>query len=673
MRKILITLLFVGFILSGTHWTAYADTSFAFLGAICTLLGWFDYVFVQKGKVALVWPLMLLFCLWIWISAVSLTAGSGYNEVYYILRYGSLVAVVWLFSQRDWKFDYSDLARSLAVAVWVLFALLMIAQCSDFKFGYADLNTNDRPSMTFGNPNYFAAFLICAIPFFGERSFYYLKKRQYLNINFYLCSIIASLIFLLLSGSRNGIFWGVLVLLVIALVGFRIYFGKFWSRWHLIVSVATIIGIFAWLVTDRFDSLERWASLFSGMDRSGLGRMEVWVATWEQIGSSPRHLFLGSGFGAMEVLGMTISSKRMGYKLDLTGFAHCHSEYLEIWLEGGLIGLVLFGFIFFAIIAALSRNIYLNKLKDDKGQCFALLISLLGIGAFSCFSVASRYYVTLWIVAIVIGLALRCYDPVALRGTVLKVFACLSASLLLFGHTLYAGRWFVSDVYLMQHRVGTAVDEGLLLKSIHYTPERAEPRYELIKYLANSSVADPNLAFENYSKLNEIIPNYKNVDQFYAYYLAKQQKFREAGDLASSLAEIRYYQIDYLCDALFYYSVAGERENFNKVLKHAVVRSIEAQSAGADNNLIVRELQNDFVEISYNVDGNTKKQQISIGAVSLAIPEAIRYNRPALKKFTYSLLCRIVEQFFPEIETPRFMDLVRGYKYDVEQKTIIKL
>ena len=129
---------------------------------------------------------------------------------------------------------------------------------------------------------------------------------------------------LILSGTRNSI-------LSIA-VGVCI-FAVTWPKRILIIGVlvSILLGMTVLALGDAFSSHEGAVARFSKMESNT--RHEVWSLTWRYITERP---VIGYGIGKTgEVLGETLQS------WEKADFINTHNAYLGIWLQHGIIGLLL--------------------------------------------------------------------------------------------------------------------------------------------------------------------------------------------------------------------------------------------------------------------------------------------------------------------------------------------
>lgn len=184
--------------------------------------------------------------------------------------------------------------------------------------------------------------------FFYEKS----DKRRKTIIN-YIISIL-SIILVLLSGSSTAALGLVVVLLLFLIFSFEKVFlplklGK--SIFAILIAFITCIAILVSIFSQ--DLLAMIPGLF-GKDLTLTGRTDIWEFVWAEI---QKKLLLGYGYSTYWVAGTSgVETFRINQS---------HNSYLEIMLQLGLIGFVLFFIllaIFFKRIVKINHNLSLMTL-----------------------------------------------------------------------------------------------------------------------------------------------------------------------------------------------------------------------------------------------------------------------------------------------------------------------
>ena len=150
-------------------------------------------------------------------------------------------------------------------------------------------------------------------------------------------SLLVFLFVLLMSGSRSALAIEVLVLLFYACVSIA---RQIDTRSRITISwlAALLVSLLTWVVWRHLPLL----LLLAGRESTLSGRTEIWKQVWRFILQRPN---LGWGYAAFW-RGVDGQSFNVVAALRFVVF-HAHNGFLEIWLELGLLGLVLFGLSYF--------------------------------------------------------------------------------------------------------------------------------------------------------------------------------------------------------------------------------------------------------------------------------------------------------------------------------------
>jgi len=195
----------------------------------------------------------------------------------------------------------------------------------------------------FGNPNGLGLFLILYHILFRVVSFkfpsYFTKADTiiYLGVSF---------LFVWMSGSRNAL----LSILLFELINF----GFNYSKPFTILIMVTLVFYFDYMVDfviDYLSSIGLSSTLRLESIEEGSGRIIAWKFAWDEIQKGS--LLLGKGLGYDEYFMRNNFSflSRQGHE------GGVHNSYLILWLNTGLIGLILFFSAFFSFfIQAFKMN-----------------------------------------------------------------------------------------------------------------------------------------------------------------------------------------------------------------------------------------------------------------------------------------------------------------------------
>lgn len=250
------------------------------------------------------------------------------------LSYILLIFIVPQFLIKSYDDHGTDAIRSIIFFAGFMILMGFVLELVDPGYTYA---RGDRYRGVFGNPNgmgIFASLVIALV---------YLKRDVFPNLfskNDLRWLVIPALISLVLAGSRTAI-----IAVVIFFVFTRLY------------RVSPVIGFLAFLGTAIVSELiaSNIVAIITGLGLSeffrvdtlegGSGREIAWNLAWQTIQDS---FWFGRGFAFDE----WIMAKNQDALNDLGHQGGVHNTYLQIWLNTGLVGLLLF-----------LRAIFLNVIK----------------------------------------------------------------------------------------------------------------------------------------------------------------------------------------------------------------------------------------------------------------------------------------------------------------------
>ena len=165
---------------------------------------------------------------------------------------------------------------------------------------------------------------------------------------------------LVLSGTRNSI----LVVFVAVAV-----FAAVWTRRIFFLGTLGAIAIFSLMVlfVDNASHLDGLFNRFSKLDTSN--RQDVWEFAWQYIKQRP---LLGYGIGkGGDALGHTLEP------WERAEYINTHNAYLGIWLQHGVIGLILVSMVFLVGLIKGARMLLSRHVVPACKQILVLPVALL--------------------------------------------------------------------------------------------------------------------------------------------------------------------------------------------------------------------------------------------------------------------------------------------------------
>ncbi len=258
---------------------------------------------------------------------------------------------------------------------------------------YKSLMTYFRPALSFGNTNYFAAYLIGLLPL-AIMAFFCLfdrKKSIKENKTAVIYGIMALLGFVpLVFTQTTSAFLGLFITCLVLVIPCIIYALSFSKRTKIIllsveVFIFLILPLVAWFVLpDLIGTLfPRVIKKLSAPEFAIRDRLNGWTPALQLF---LEHPITGAGLGTVYPASFKYISKYFYIYSNSNSFKHAHNEYVELLGEGGVLALGLFLFLCLFIIVNMIR-IYLKK------DCSKVMrYAALGIAAGICSILGQQFF-----------------------------------------------------------------------------------------------------------------------------------------------------------------------------------------------------------------------------------------------------------------------------------------
>ena len=254
------------------------------------------------------------------------------------------LAVVLLLGTRRRSSDikYALLAIAIFVIGSVFLASLQVLKVTEALYFY-EITNRDVGVGFFSNTNHFGGFLVLALPFIAALfSASSESKRDRSSATQALCLVasLAVLMGVVLSRSLAGfILLGPVAATALYIISRHVHVKRFWLL--AILGAALVL-----VLTDIFLFKNVWPELVDRLSKIGSDNRKIMRATTLEAAHS--FFPIGSGIGSFEEV----------YRL-FEGFGkktvpHAHNEYVELFLELGLLGLIWFA----ALFTCLGRYIW---------------------------------------------------------------------------------------------------------------------------------------------------------------------------------------------------------------------------------------------------------------------------------------------------------------------------
>jgi O-antigen ligase/tetratricopeptide (TPR) repeat protein len=270
--------------------------------------------------------------------------------------------------------DLLKLCWGLLISIFLI-AIIGILQYL-FDFSIFGLTQAVKPSSTFGNRNMSTQPIVLIAPLV----LFLLFSSKTTNIQAWILSISTALIFAFIFYTKTRSSWVSLIAEVVVIAGFLLLkyknLGELIS-WNKHKTFASITGLLLLLLMlnltsggFQFTIDEQVASTVKGAGTSASGRFNIWSVAIEMIKESP---IFGTGLGTWfhnEVQGGFGSVK-------VSGFQRVHNDFLELGVELGIVGMLIFLVSTVSLVVACIKIINLDK-KTYSLFYFFIFVALTG-------------------------------------------------------------------------------------------------------------------------------------------------------------------------------------------------------------------------------------------------------------------------------------------------------
>lgn len=357
------------------------------------------YLLIKKKKLSCKYALLLSAPL---ISTIpGLLIGQGqYNYNFYYEACTLILCSIWAFFIYQNKAAFTNNNRLIQLFIPITLFVVLIGlmeklglsplirlRLNPFEASWIEIlppynGTLNRIESTFGNINYYAAYLIQLIPLFITFSLTAIKQRPYNKKHLHIISLtLLMLISLLFTGTRAALFAS-LTSIIILFVGLLFIHNKLRLKYLLHLSLILVLSlILIWLIhQDRIEALLNYTAWHS--------RIIPWQAAINSIIDSP---IFGHGLGSSYQLFFEFVSPNGRLALGKYSYNHVHFELLEIAQEGGILGItgyfLLWAYLFISLFKLVKNN---NLHRSQRYIALSILCGFIAFHLHGCFSVAPR-------------------------------------------------------------------------------------------------------------------------------------------------------------------------------------------------------------------------------------------------------------------------------------------
>ncbi|PKM91034.1 hypothetical protein CVU82_04390 [Candidatus Falkowbacteria bacterium HGW-Falkowbacteria-1] len=267
------------------------------------------------------------------------------------------------------KESHKKILRIINTMVLSSFLVSIYAVCQffglDFFIWAEPASLTGRAFSTLGQPNFLGSFLLLTIP----GTFYLFKKNKNIYLRgFYLLSLCAEFLAIIFSGSRGA--WLSFLLTFFIFISI-FYFKKEKKKFFLGLSLIFIIFLLLFFGKNSFSN--RFKDSFNLSSGSSAARTQIWSASLQSIYERP------VGYGLENQKNATISFYQKDWgRLNMVNvvFDRSHNVFLDVTLELGVFGLLIFLYLLYFIFKICKENLFGHRLKmDEEKRLLSLFIS----------------------------------------------------------------------------------------------------------------------------------------------------------------------------------------------------------------------------------------------------------------------------------------------------------
>ena len=291
-----------------------------------------------KGTISLTPPVMVFLAYFLWVSFKSISSAClppGYYLAAVMSCSAFLVPVILKPGQEG----------TMAFAAWLSIAACALAMLQSLSGAL-------RPSSFFGNPVFFAEFLLFNMPFIvsgimlpGKNRFLYVVASAFSAMYMVLAaskgalaSLMASLLFLSYFAFKSGAF-------KLSDIRGKRYYAIFFA----------VICLLTAFSPGYLKSFKASAANFTGSSSSLSGRAVMALTALEM---SREHPFAGAGTGGYRYYGQLYQSRVLKARpgLSFVNSSYAHDDYLQLISETGFAGFILFAALAAALAAGFEKS-----------------------------------------------------------------------------------------------------------------------------------------------------------------------------------------------------------------------------------------------------------------------------------------------------------------------------
>ena len=286
----------------------------------------------------------------------GLITQGGNSSLFSALMYVGLLCIYFLIINSYIGKTWIYRSIKLMIATTAIASLIGIINGGIMNVSWVDtsrfVTIGARVTAFLDNPNMLGAYLVIVLPFALAQM--QSPEKKITKAFYFLCAI-AITACLILTWSRGAWLGAIISLVVFLLV------SNFRNIWAVIIGVASMPALALVL---PYEFVDRFISIFSMKDSTVIYRFDTWKGTLGMIGD-----YFWTGIGVGESAFMQIYPK---YALSGTETVmHSHNLFLQIMLELGILGLL----VFLIIIFMFTQKCFVGIKESRRGSKSRLMTS----------------------------------------------------------------------------------------------------------------------------------------------------------------------------------------------------------------------------------------------------------------------------------------------------------
>ncbi|MDR3012128.1 MAG: O-antigen ligase family protein [Chitinispirillales bacterium] len=336
------------------------------------LLLFLAFVFGKKidlkaalSKQRALFTILCIFMLWAIVGFIVNFYDHGFFEnitsAFFIYKIVNLVIAVILFSQPEWEEHRNKIVFFF---IFCVFCQIGFAFAKEIAGGSRELKDFTRSlTGTLGAHHGMLACIMVLSTGVASAAFFQLRDKYKLKSLFSICiSFLCAATVLLVSGSRSS---QIGMIIAVPFTVFLCFYSHKRGAWPIFLASVLLALTVLWISPVRGIALSILGldmSSIDNIDMSAYGRVLIWERVYEHVQHGTwLQKIVGIGIG-------TFNTLKFNYFLEVGMFTSgAHNNFMHVFVETGIIGLIIFLAIFIEITRKLVKR---SRLGNNAAKCF---------------------------------------------------------------------------------------------------------------------------------------------------------------------------------------------------------------------------------------------------------------------------------------------------------------